>query len=204
MGPRGNLEVSVKTPSRRLSRIAAAALAIAAVFGASAAQAADTDTAEAEAEILIPLSISKDVDLDFGQIAGPTTAGTVILTPTPVETCSTTGGLLRVGNCQAAQFTGWGSPNQIIRINLPNLPITLTNTNPAYPGTTMQMTGRSIDGDPSLSYVSGNVNANGVVRYEIIEPSGVFGFRIGGTLSVGANQEPGVYQGTFTVTVSYQ
>jgi hypothetical protein len=149
--------------------------------------------------ILTPLSIVKGADLDFGGIVRPSSAGTVILAPTPVPTCTTTGGLIRTGPCQPAAFYGYGSPNQVIRINQPNWPLVVSNG-----AQTMTITGRVLNGDPNLVHVSGNPNGNGSVRYRIVSANGLFSFRIGGTLNVAANQAYGVYTGTFSVTVDYQ
>ena len=52
---------------------------------------------------------------------------------------------------------------------------------------------------------NGNGNGNGGgPRFEIASNSGIFTFRVGARLNVGANQAPGVYTGTFPVTVIYQ
>ena len=199
MGPRKTPEAPPKAPARLLARLVATALALAVCFGASAVHAQSTDTATSEALILTPLSIVKGADLDFGGIVRPAGAGTVILTPTPVTTCTTTGGLIRTGTCQAAAFYGYGAPNQIIRLNQPNWPLIVSNG-----AQTMSITGRTLDGDPNLVHVSGNPNGNGSVRYRIVSVDGLFSFRIGGTLSVAANQALGLYSGTFSVTVDYQ
>jgi len=105
---------------------------------------------------------------------------------------------VRFGNCEAARFAGWGASNQTIRINLPNAPITISNG-----AQTMSITPRTFDYDPDLQHISGSLTANGNVRMRIISSDGVFNFRFGGTLNVGANQALGLYTGTFSVTVTY-
>jgi len=51
-----------------------------------------------------------------------------------------------------------------------------------------------------LGLIQGNGNNN---RFRISGVGGVFDFGIGGTLHVNANQTPGIYRGTVTVTVTY-
>ena len=59
---------------------------------------------------------------------------------------------------------------------------------------------------PDVTYIGGNGHGlgNGNRRYQINSNTGIFTFRLGGRLNVGANQAPGVYNGTFNVTVQYQ
>lgn len=158
---------------------------------------AETVTMPTQAAIVTPLSLVKSGDMIFGNIAMPLAAGTVVLAP--ASTCTTTGGLVRTGICQAASFSGKGSANQVVKVNLPNFPITISN------GTqTMSITNRTFDAGTALNYLSGNVNGNGAIRYRIVPASGIFTFRLGGTLNVGANQHPGTYTGTFSVSLDYQ
>jgi hypothetical protein len=185
-------------PAHRVTRLFALALAIATGLGASAVRAQDTDTTPATAVILTPLSLVNDADMIFGNIVQPTAAGTVVLTPLPTATCTTTGGLIRTGTCQAAGFVGWGSVNQTFRINMPNLPIVISNG-----AQTMNITNRTFD-VTDLVLVNGNPNGNGSVRYRITRADGIFRFRIGGTLDVAANQALGLYTGSFNVTISYE
>jgi hypothetical protein len=178
----------------RLPRALACACAILCGAGASAA----TTAASAEAAIVTPLSLVNTADLDFGKIIQPTVAGTVVLTPAASASCTVTGGLIRTGTCQAAEFYGRGANNQIVRINNANS-ITVSNGS-------QNMTINAITMDPgtSLTYVSGNINGNGAVRWRITDPDGLFSFRVGGTLHVKKNQQIGVYTGTFSVDVQYQ
>jgi hypothetical protein len=166
------------------------------------ASAAETDTAEAQAFIISPLSLTRYRDMDFGEIALPSAAGTVTLTPSLVPSCTASAGLVRIGPCQPAEFVGYGAANQIVRVRLPaNQAVTLTRVSGTQ---TMTVTNMILDGIPGFTYVSGNPASNGYVRYRIANANGVFSFRIGGRLNVAANQYPSVYRGTFSVTVDYQ
>lgn len=179
----------------------AAALACAMLCGAigTAVSAAGTASAPSQATVLNPLSLVKTADLDFGNIITPSTAGTVVLVPTSSPSCSVTGGLVHSGACQPAAFYGYGTDGGMVSINRPNAPITISNGSQ-----TMTIIPVTFDGDPNLTYVSGNPNGNGALRYRINSASGLFSFRIGGTLNVSAGQAPGVYTGTFSVSIHYQ
>jgi hypothetical protein len=179
----------------------AAAIACALVLGANASTAwAGTVVAgPSEALIVTRLSLVKDTDMDFGNIIRPAAAGTVVLNPTAAPSCTVTGGLIRFGPCQPATFYGFGTVNRIVGINKPNSPIVVSNG-----AQTMNITNVSINTGADLTYVSGNVNGNGVVRYRIAAPGGLFGFRLGGTLHVNANQAAGLYTATFQVSIQYQ
>jgi hypothetical protein len=199
MGSGDFLRARRATPLARAWR--AGAILCAMLFGASpsVAWAGLVATAPSEAVVVTPLSLVKESDMDFGKIIQPTAPGTVVLTPTVTPTCTVTGGLIRTSTCQAAQFWGLGSVDRIVNINRPNSPLTISNG-----AQTMNITNITIDTGTDLTYVSGNLSGNGVVRYKIAAPGGLFGFRLGGTLNVAANQAPGLYTATFQVSIQYQ
>jgi hypothetical protein len=69
-----------------------------------------------------------------------------------------------------------------------------------------------LGGNSSIVFI-GNTNAQGSgvglsagggnQRYSIVSSSGIFTLSIGATLHVNANQAPGVYHGSITVSVQY-
>lgn len=161
-----------------------------------AAHAAETGPNTASAILIQPLSIVKSEDLDFGTII-PDTGGTVVLDPTLTPTCTTTGGVIRSGVCQPAEFVGAGSVNQRVRVRIPaGAQMTVSNGT----GGTMLITDMSLNGNPDLLVVRENPRT---FRFRIQHPTGIFYFRIGGTLNVGANQAQGTYTGTFDVDIQY-
>lgn len=179
--------------------------AVAAMLGAllnAAAAAAQTVTAtgSAEATIVEPLGLVKIQDLNFGRIAARAIAGTVTVDPN-TGACTITGPILSLGGCQFAEFGGMGVRRLTVRIQIP---ATVTLTGPA--GATMVADNLTLGTAPGLLYIGGNGNGlgNGNRRYLILSLTGIFTFRVGGRLTVGANQRPGVYSGNFTVTVHYQ
>lgn len=183
----------------RFALMAMCALGV--VSAPASAQSSDSATADTYATVIGALTITKARDMDFGKIAGPA-AGTLTMVPSLLApTCTPSIGLLHHGKCQPAIFVGSGDPLQTVRIKLPaGDSIDLTG-----PGANMTVTEFVVDGDPTLANVgNGKGKGKGFVRYDILDPAGVFGFRVGGTLNVGANQTPGTYTGTFDVRLDYQ
>lgn len=201
-------------PGTRLAgRFTQAAFAVAAVlcmgFGGTAAQAQTRTVAQAngnaKAVVVAPLTLLKTQDMDFGKIAPRPTAGTVTIDPA-TQTCAVTGPILRFGTCAAAQFVGQGSKNLGARVSIASA------TNLTGPGTTMVLDNIVLGGNSSIVFI-GNTNAQGSgvglsagggnQRYSIVSSSGIFTLSIGATLHVNANQAPGVYHGSITVSVQY-
>lgn len=187
---------------QRLWRGICAALALAgAGLLAPPAQAETAQaTGTAQAVIVEPLSLIKVQDLDFGRIAARPTAGTVTVNP-DTGACTVTGPILHVGTCRYAEFAGMGTRRLTFRAQIP---ATVTLTGPG--GATMTVNNITMGLAPDVSYIGGNGHGlgSGNRRYQINSNTGIFTFRLGGTLNVGANQAPGVYNGTFNVTVQYQ
>ncbi len=170
-------------------------LACLALIAQPATAQAITASSGAQATIVEPLALVKISDLNFGRLASRPTAGTVTVNPN-TGACTVTGPILHVGGCGYAEFGGQGVRRMRVRIQLP---ATITLTGPG--GTTMTATNLTLGLAPDLTQLPG---APGNPRYEIASNSGIFTFRVGGRLNVGANQASGVYTGTFNVTVQYQ
>ena len=97
------------------ARALLAALALV-LFPAQAFAQSDDEVVDARAVVLVSGTLAKIQDMDFGQIAQPSIAGTVTLSPTPIPTCGTTGGLVRTGPCEAAEFAIMGRKNDLARV----------------------------------------------------------------------------------------
>ena len=190
-------------PLRRGLRALLALLACAfamAIAPAALARSGSTPpvTSTARATVVSPGSIVKINDLDFGKIVARPTAGTVILNPA-TNVCTVTGAILHIGGCQAANFAGLGRRNFFVRITVSS-PTNLTG-----PGQAMVMDTMTLDTSPDLLFAPlGNGTGNASRRYQIVSINGIYNFQVGGTLRVNANQAPGRYSGTFTVTAQYQ
>ncbi len=173
---------------------AKAAIASAAILscGTAAPAFAGTTAVQGEVAIVRPLSFFITDQLDFGKVLASATAGTVVLAPNGVRTA--TGGVTLVGNTQqVAIFAGQGTNNQNVDISMGTNTINLTG-----PGTPMQVSTWVIGSTPSAFLTTAPL------RFRIVSPTGVFAFPLGASLAVGANQTPGVYTGTYSVTLQYQ
>ena len=144
--------------------------------------ASATATGSATANIVIPLEITKNVDLAFGNIAaGPSTGVVTIATD---GTRSGVGGvtLIAAGNVSnSAQFSLTGYPSATFAIALPG---SITIANGGY-----QMT---VDGFVSSLGMTSTLDFNGQAA-----------LNVGANLNVNADQEPGLYTGSFDITVAY-
>ena len=170
-------------------------LAIFALFlGATVASptlAQNSAQGEAEAIVLRPLSFFKVNDLDFGSIIASGTSGTVRLAPDGSRT--RTGGVTLAGNGgEPARFAGLGTPNRQVNISLGSNSIWITG-----PGNRMRVRDFEIGSTPTA------ILSTTPTRFSIASALGNYNFPVGGTLEVGANQTPGDYSGTFTITLNY-
>jgi hypothetical protein len=151
---------------------------------ALAANAQVTANATSTATIVTPITITKDVDMNFGNVAVSSTAGTVILTP--AGTRSKTGGVtlpVTAGTVTAASFTVEGEEDYTYAITLPGTALTITSgTN------TMTVTG-----------FTSNPLSTGILTL------GTQTLNVGATLNVAGSQASGSYVSAtpFDVTVNY-
>ena len=195
---------------RSVTRAIGALLALAcAALMASPAIAANPPvsvTATARATVVAPLTLVWVQDLKFGKIVPRPQVGTVTVDQN-TGACTVTGPILEVGKCQFAQFAGMGTKNMGARISLTSV-VNLTG-----PGLTMVLDQVALGTNNTISFTgNGNANGNGVgltkggnaERYTITTNSGIYLLNVGGRLNVNANQAPGVYNGSITISVQYQ
>lgn len=169
---------AVGTRTISLPALAAALGVLAAGQPAPAASRGGT----ASAVTLRPLSLVKTEDLDFGTIIAGTSAGTVAINANSGARTTTGGAIAAGGSPRRAEFVG------VARIGI----LTIVAIGPA----------------PTLSNGAGGTMASalavqGGTGVRLFPGTGVQTFRVGGTVSVGANQPSGDYGGTFTLTVNY-
>lgn len=163
-------------------------------------------TGTAQAVVVSPLSVVKVQDLRFGRIVPKPQAGTVTV-DTVTGACLVTGPIVQVGTCQLARFDGMGTKNMNARISLTSV-VSLTG-----PGQTMVLDNVILAPNSTIS-LAGNPNANGKgvgltsggngARYQITTNTGIYSLYVGGRLNVNANQAPGIYTGSLSITVQYQ
>lgn len=150
--------------------------------GTNALSAGTTATATS----LTPISLLEVVPMDFGTVAGSSTASTVVLDTVGART--TTGGaqVLPAGPSASASFQITGSANQTYILTL-SASATLESTG----GQQMTIT----------SFVNNSIGT--------IPISGIENFAVGGTLNLNAAQAAGTYSTTigagspYSVTVNY-
>ena len=155
------------------------------------ALAQNSTQGQADAIVLRPLSFFKVNDLDFGSIIASGNSGTVRLAPDGTRT--RTGGATLVGNDgEPARFAGLGTPNRQVNISLGANSIWITG-----PGQRMRVRDFEIGSTPTA------ILSTTPTRFTIATAAGNYNFPVGATLEVGANQTPGDYAGTFTITLNY-
>jgi Domain of unknown function (DUF4402) len=169
---------------------ACASLLPTALHAESVTRVGTTDAVVVERNTLIKVD-----DMNFARVGSRTTAGAVVLSPV-TNLCTSPNGVVMSGTCQPAQFAGMGRRNFFIRVQYPTA-ITLTG-----PGQAMTVDTITLNASPDLT-LSPPGSSNGNRRYLIVSLSGIFSFKMGGTLRVNANQAAGVYNGTYTVTAVY-
>lgn len=154
------------------------------------AQTSASATAETSATIITPIKIEKiaGADLNFGNIVPSSNPGSVVIAPdgTPTYNNGVVAFANNNGNPTAAQFTVTGAPDATYSITVPASPFNITRVNGE--GETM-----------SVGAFVTNPNGTGTLT------GGTQTLQVGATLSVGANQEPGLYENTeaLEITVAY-
>jgi Domain of unknown function (DUF4402) len=172
----------------KISRRLACGLVLAAA-GSAYAQQSSTANANATATIITPIAIAKTSDLGFGKLAVGATGGTVAVSAADVVTIGGTGNTIsqpaaNTGNPAAAVFAVTGEAAFTYAITLPaDGTVTLSD------GATHTM---AVNGFVSNPSATGTLSGGGSQT-----------LKVGATLTVGNNQTPGAYTGSFSVTVAY-
>ena len=161
------------------------------VCSAASAQNA-VEQGHSQVGVVTPLSFIQTEELSFGRIFSSNSAGTVTVAPDGLRT--RTGGVTLVGNDQqAAVFAGLGALNQRVQVSLGSNSIFLTG-----PGVRMRARNFVIGSTPTA------VLSTTPRVFRIAGANGGFRFPVGATLDVNANQAPGTYRGTWSITLNYQ
>ncbi|MDR6833097.1 MULTISPECIES: DUF4402 domain-containing protein [unclassified Sphingopyxis] len=151
--------------------------------------AADTNVT-VNAAVVRPNTLIKTDDLDFGTLVSGAAGGTVTINPV-TNARTSGGGVTLVGtSAQRAVFQGTGG---IFLITVSgSTSVTLARIGGGAPAMTATLVRAASTGGGGIALLGGT-----------LLPSGVQTYYIGGTLTVPANQAPGDYSGTFTLTVNY-
>ncbi|WP_171003874.1 DUF4402 domain-containing protein [Sphingopyxis sp. L1A2A] len=151
--------------------------------------AADTNVT-VNAAVVRPNTLIKTDDLDFGTLVSGATGGTVTINPV-TNARTSGGGVTLVGtSARRAVFQGTGG---IFLITVSgSTSVTLARVGGGAPPMTATLVRAASTSGGGIALLGGT-----------LLPSGVQTYYIGGTLTVPANQAPGDYSGTFTLTVNY-
>jgi hypothetical protein len=179
-----------------------AALAALAAPGAALAQAVSaTGTTESQGVVLVPGSLSVVEHMDFGRIARPAVAGTIVLSPTASgPTCVASAGIVHLSGCQPAHFALMGRKNWLARIRAMN-GATVVLTGPG--GATMTVDNLTLRIGDMVSAPGGGGGPGTFGRYRITSDTGIADFWIGGRLNIAANQAAGAYNGELEIQVIF-
>lgn len=172
-----------RTNRRKIMRKLTALLAAALFLGASGQAMAIT--ADASASVINPISVVQTRALDFGRIITTVPGGVVVLSAeTAPFTAGSTAGLINGTSYASGQFTVTGDSNTGYAITCD------TTASLTGPGTAMPLA-------LTTDKTSGTTATTTLYALATDE------FYVGGTLTVPANQIPGSYSGTYSVTVAY-
>jgi hypothetical protein len=152
---------------------------------ANAQDVTSTKSNKANAQILGAIALTTVNDLEFGGIV-PGTGGEVVMSVADVRTLTTVTGVTASVTPKSGAYTVTGTGNVAYTITIPTASFNITNTTGSG-NETMAITAMLSSGGLSHAFAA----------------NGTDSFKVGGTLTVGANQAPGTYTGTFNVIVAY-
>ncbi len=170
--------------SRMFAAAALSALGVMAASNVFAAPAADS--AVTSATVVTPITIADAEDLVFGEFAAGTGGTVVVTTGSAVSDTGDT--QVTAGTASAAEFVVSGQANETYSITITENNLTHTNTTDSMALATVHDLDASAGDNPATGTLNG---------------SGTQTIYVGGTLTVGSAQAPGVYAGTVTATVNY-
>jgi hypothetical protein len=169
-------------------------IALLLIFAISFSANAQSDVATARATIVAPISLKKTADLEFGNIAAGTSAGTVEIPAAPGTIVRLSGGGVSLftieGTVSAACFKVSGTLLQSYSVVLPTSVELILNGDATTKMTADEFTSNLTDNKGIITLENENASTNNIY--------------VGATLHVGASQEAGIYESTpFEVTVAY-
>jgi len=176
-----------------LIRSALALAAVSAGAGAPAAWAADNTTADGRAQVIIPATLVNLESLDFGPVVAQGTGGAVTINPS-TDTVSKVGDVVIVGSTAHRAIFRAQAPVGTVMVMSGDPSVTLTRISGIE---TMTAT---------LSYVAGPGLTGALVFGLPIGQQATATdqyFYVGGNLTVQGTQAPGLYEGTFTLSLAY-
>lgn len=135
------------------------------------------------------VNITKNTDLHFGNFSAGTNTSRFTIDPDTGALIQLSGNAVSLGGTRtAASFTAYGTPLERVRMTVSQNQIDLTRVGGTQ---TMRVDQFRFDG------------GNGT-RNRSLSASGSVDYKLGGRLTINANQAAGAYVGTFNVTIDYQ
>jgi len=162
----------------RMLRKLALALAAGGAVASSPGHAASA-TGTATVNILKAVTLTKTADLDFGKIAPGASSTMARVNIDGTRVCSF--GLTCIGKASAGAFDVTGSSGETVTVALDSTTVTLASGTSATMSVSLTLSAQQVT----------IVNGKGTVK-------------VGGALTVGAQQPAGIYAGLFQVSVNYQ
>lgn len=161
------------------------------------AQAASTGV-PINAEVAAPISITQTQALNFGVLTDTGAGGTVTVGTGGTITGSTGASSGAGGTVAAGGFEITATTGRVINVTTP------ASVTIADGGNTMTVNSFSLLAPAAAGGASNTGNATtGAAIAANLTAANVTGFRLGGTIVVGAGQAAGTYSGTVTVTALY-
>ncbi len=169
-------------------KFAAAGAVIAAAMASTSAYAA-TETADATVNVLGPIEITVDNVLDFGTIAPTGQTGSVVVGTTN-DTATCTNVVCVATTAKRGEFhINYAVDGAIINVAV-DTPVNLSHSDPLNTTAPDMVLSALQISDNDVTYVASAATQQAVF--------------VGGSLAVAANQEAGVYNGSFNITADYQ
>ena len=140
---------------------------------------ADVASGDSRAHLVVGLNIFQAQELNFGNILPDTSGDTILLSHDSIE--SVTGNSTLNGGHSHAIFSVYGESSTVVNIQI--------TSETALEGSGTSMAVNNFTTQASLS--------------PTLNSSGYYPIKVGASLSVNASQTPGVYTGSYSITVSY-
>jgi len=158
-------------------------------LGVSVPAIAQSDTGSGSITIVRPLTVTNDTDMKFGTIIRPTLGAGSVTVPAAAGTGRTMTGtgvaaLNSGGNASAAKFTLDGEGGQVVSVTVP--------------GTFSMASGQN-----SLTVTTSKDIGATITLSGALGDAGTKVFYVGGSVPIADDTVSGAYEGTFTVTASY-
>lgn len=161
------------------------------------AQATDSDSITTEAVVVAGVDVVGVNELDFGSFVPDAGGDTITIDTAGTRSVGGTSFLVTSDPGQVGTFTI--DADQDTAFNLLATPSTLTG-----PGTAMTISAVSVSGGDGTTTTSADITGSAVSGFSTTATGTPETFSIGGSLVVGASQAAGTYNGTLTLTATYE